>query len=91
LHGPVTLPRLAFLLPCPTGSRASHGFLSEPSPPSPARLASWSTASRADSHLSGLTDPDGISGTTITNINGDGHTVYYDEADPANAALAGLT
>jgi hypothetical protein len=31
----------------------------------------------ADSYLSWLTDPDGTSGTTINNINGNGHTVYY--------------
>ena len=30
-----------------------------------------------DSYLSCLTDPDGISGTTISNIMGNGHTVYY--------------
>jgi hypothetical protein len=32
----------------------------------------------ADSYLSCLSDPNGISGTNITNITGDGHTVYYD-------------
>jgi hypothetical protein len=32
----------------------------------------------ADSYLSCLSDPDGISGTSITNITGNGHTVYYD-------------
>ena len=31
----------------------------------------------ADSYLSFLTDPDGISGTSITNIIGNGYTVYY--------------
>jgi hypothetical protein len=32
----------------------------------------------ADSYLTCLSDPDGISGTSITNITGNGHTVYYD-------------
>jgi uncharacterized protein YcfL len=31
----------------------------------------------ADSYLTCLSDADGISGTTITNINGNGNTVYY--------------
>jgi hypothetical protein len=31
----------------------------------------------ADSYLSCLSDVSGISGTTISNINGNGHTVYY--------------
>jgi hypothetical protein len=31
----------------------------------------------ADSYLSCLTDVSGISGTSISNINGNGHTVYY--------------
>lgn len=30
----------------------------------------------ADSHLTYLTDPDGISGTTITNIIGNGHRLF---------------
>jgi hypothetical protein len=30
----------------------------------------------ADSYLTCLTDTAGISGSTITNINGNGHTVY---------------
>ncbi|HLO32586.1 MAG TPA: hypothetical protein VK249_25790 [Anaerolineales bacterium] len=34
----------------------------------------------ADSYLSCLTDPTGISGTTITNITGNGHTVYYNSS-----------
>jgi hypothetical protein len=32
-----------------------------------------------------------IGGTTITNIAGNGHTVYYDAADSANSALGGQT
>ena len=32
----------------------------------------------ADSYLTCLADPDGISGTTANNIVGNGHTVYYD-------------
>lgn len=45
----------------------------------------------ADSHLSGLTLSGGISGTTIANITGNGHTVYYDATDSANSALGGKT
>jgi len=43
----------------------------------------------ADSYLTSLTDPAGISGTTITNIIGNGHTVYYDPV--ACPALGGAT
>ncbi|MFN8597540.1 MAG: hypothetical protein U0559_15330 [Anaerolineae bacterium] len=43
----------------------------------------------ADSYLSCLSDEGGISGTTITNINGKGHTVYYNPS--ACAALNGQT
>ncbi len=43
----------------------------------------------ADSYLTCLTDPDGISGTTITNVIGNGHTVYYDQS--ACPALDGQT
>jgi hypothetical protein len=32
----------------------------------------------ADSYLTSLSDSAGISGTSITNISGNGHTVYYD-------------
>ncbi len=42
-----------------------------------------------DSVLTGLSDPDGISGTTITNIVGNGHTVTYDAGLAANSALGG--
>jgi hypothetical protein len=42
-----------------------------------------------DSHISCLTDTGGISGTTITNIIGNGHTVYYDKASCAE--LGGQT
>lgn len=34
----------------------------------------------ADSHLTCLNDAAGISGTTISNINGNGHTITYDSA-----------
>jgi hypothetical protein len=43
----------------------------------------------ADSYLNCLSDDGGISGTTITNINGNGHTVYYNPS--ACAALNGQT
>jgi membrane-bound ClpP family serine protease len=44
-----------------------------------------------DSQLTSLSDASGISGTTITNINGNGHTVYYDAGLSANSALDGKT
>jgi hypothetical protein len=43
----------------------------------------------ADSYLTCLTDPDGISGTTVTNITGNGHTIYYNVS--ACTALSGQT
>lgn len=43
----------------------------------------------ADSYLTCLTDASGISGTSISNINGNGHTVYYDTG--SCSALNGLT
>ena len=45
----------------------------------------------ADSYLTGFSDASGISGTTITNISGNGHTVYYDASLAANSSLGGLT
>jgi hypothetical protein len=44
-----------------------------------------------DSQLTSLTDASGISGTTITNIHGNGHTVTYDASPAANSALGGRT
>jgi hypothetical protein len=41
----------------------------------------------ADSYLTCLSDADGISGSNISNINGNGHTVHYDPS--ACAALNG--
>ena len=43
----------------------------------------------ADSYLTCLSDPEGISGATIQNIIGNGHTVYYDAANCK--ALNGIT
>ena len=43
----------------------------------------------ADSHLTCLSDTSGISGSTISNINGNGHTVYYNKS--ACGALGGKT
>lgn len=43
----------------------------------------------ADSYLTCLNDADGISGTTVSNIVGNGHTVYYDTS--ACSALNGQT
>jgi len=42
-----------------------------------------------DSYLTCLTNPNGIAGTTITNITGNGHTVYYNSG--ACSALGGQT
>jgi hypothetical protein len=43
----------------------------------------------ADSYITCLTDSAGISGTTVTNITGNGHTVYYDSS--ACPSLGGMT
>jgi hypothetical protein len=43
----------------------------------------------ADSSLTCLTDASGISGSNISNINGNGHTVFYDAS--ACSTLKGLT
>jgi hypothetical protein len=53
------------------------------------RTSSWTVT--GDSVLTGLSDPDGISGTTITNIIGNGHTVTYNAGLAANSALGGKT
>jgi hypothetical protein len=45
----------------------------------------------ADSHLSTLSDASGISGTSITNIVGNGHSVTYDASLSANSTLGGKT
>ena len=44
----------------------------------------------ADSHLTSLTGAK-MSGTTITNITGNGRTVTYDKSASANSALGGKT
>ena len=49
--------------------------------------SSWNVT--ADSYLTCLTNPDGISGTSINNINGSSHTVYYDSS--ACSVLGGQT
>ena len=49
--------------------------------------SAWSVT--ADSHLTCLTDADGISGNAISNITGNGHTVSYDKN--ACPALSGKT
>jgi hypothetical protein len=45
----------------------------------------------ADSYLSAFADASGIAGSTISNINGNGHTVYYDASLSANSSLGGKT
>lgn len=49
--------------------------------------STWSVA--GDSVLTGLSDPDGISGTAVVNIVGNGHTVTYDAGLAANSVLGG--
>ena len=49
--------------------------------------STWSVTS--DSYLTSFTDSGGISGVSITNITGNGHTVYYDRS--ACPALGGNT
>jgi hypothetical protein len=44
----------------------------------------------ADSTLRGFSDPAGISGSTITNVVGQGFVVTYDPSLAENAALGGL-
>jgi hypothetical protein len=51
--------------------------------------SSWNVT--ADSTLSTLADSAGISGTTITNIIGNGHAVTYDASLAGNSALGGGT
>lgn len=49
--------------------------------------STWNVA--ADSYITSLSDAAGISGTTVTNITGNGHTVYYDAS--ASPDLGGKT
>ncbi len=49
--------------------------------------SSWNVI--ANSYISTLSDPDGISGTTITNIKGNGFTVFYNSA--SSPELGGMT
>jgi hypothetical protein len=52
-------------------------------------MSSWTLT--ADSTLTTLSDATAISGATITNIIGNGHTVTYDATLAANSALGGRT
>jgi hypothetical protein len=45
----------------------------------------------ANSVLTTLSDASGISGTSVANIYGNGHTVYYDSSLSGNSYLGGLT
>jgi hypothetical protein len=45
----------------------------------------------ADTYLTSVTFTGGVTGTAITTIIGNGHTVYYDATDAANSALGGQT
>lgn len=53
------------------------------------KSSTWTVT--ADSYVTTISDADGISGTTITNITGNGHNVYYDASSAANSALNGQT
>ncbi len=44
-----------------------------------------------ESHVAVFEDAGGISGTSVTNVTGNGNTVYYDDNLPGNADLGGLT
>ena len=49
--------------------------------------STWTVS--VDSYLTTLSDTAGIASSTVMNIIGNGHTVYYDGS--ANASLGGLT
>jgi hypothetical protein len=51
--------------------------------------SSWNVT--ADSYLTGFSDAGAILGATITNITGNGHTVYYDSSLAVNSSLGGKT
>ncbi len=51
--------------------------------------STWSVT--GNSTLTALTDPSGISGSTITNIIGNGYTVTYDQNLTQNSSLDGKT
>ncbi len=51
--------------------------------------SSWNVT--ADSVLTSLTDSSAVSGSSVTNITGNGHLVYYDKSLAANSYLGGLT
>jgi hypothetical protein len=51
--------------------------------------SSWTVT--ATSYLTTFSDPDGISGTSVKNITGNGNYVYYNADLSGNSALGGLT
>ncbi len=51
--------------------------------------SSWTVT--ADSYLSAFSDAKRISDSTITNVTGNGHTIYYDASLAANSSLGGKT
>jgi uncharacterized protein (TIGR03437 family) len=51
--------------------------------------SSWSVT--ANSTLTSFVDKSGISGSSITNVTGNGYTVYYNATLAANSYLGGLT
>jgi len=44
-----------------------------------------------NSYLDVFSDVDGISGTSVANVNGNGYNVYYDASLSGNSSLGGLT
>ena len=53
------------------------------------KTSTWTVT--GESNLTTLTDPAGISGTSITNIIGNGNNVFYNKNLPANSDLKGQT
>ena len=51
--------------------------------------STWSVT--GNSYLTSLSDSSGLSANTITNIKGNGYTVYYDKSLSANSWIGGLT
>ncbi|MHC9538563.1 MAG: hypothetical protein AB9903_03505 [Vulcanimicrobiota bacterium] len=51
--------------------------------------SSWTVT--GNSYITTLSDSSGISGTTISNITGNGYTVYYDSSLSGNSYLGGKT
>jgi hypothetical protein len=71
-----------------TGSTTLEGMLTNAGITLDA-TSSWTVT--GDCALTSFSDASGISGTSITNVYGNGHTVTYDSTLAANSALGGQT